>query len=116
MDDNAIKYFVESALLAAGRPLSIDHLQRLFDDDSAPEKSQIREAITKLLEDYADRGITISEVDIPEVRHHLGTHDIIVGRPNPEGTIILGVNETWNRTTGEKLAGAFEQAMSRQER
>ena len=56
--------------------------------------------------------ITLSEVDIPEVRHHLGTHDIIVGRPSSEGTIILGVNETWNRTTGEKLAGAFEQAMS----
>jgi len=62
MDDNAIKYFVESALLAAGRPLSIDHLQRLFDDDSVPEKSQIRQAITSLLEDYAERGITITEV------------------------------------------------------
>ena len=62
MDDNAIKYFVESALLAAGRPLSIDHLQRLFDDDSAPEKTQIRQAISNLLEDYEERGITITEV------------------------------------------------------
>lgn len=62
MDDNAVKYFVESALLAAGRPLSIDHLQRLFDDDSMPEKSQIREAISSLLEDYEERGITITEV------------------------------------------------------
>jgi segregation and condensation protein B len=62
MDDNAIKYFVESALLAAGRPLSIDHLQRLFDDDSVPEKSQIRQAIVDLLDDYAERGITITEV------------------------------------------------------
>lgn len=62
MDDNAIKYFVESALLAAGRPLSIDHLQRLFDDDSVPDKSQIRQAISGLLDDYADRGVTITEV------------------------------------------------------
>lgn len=62
MDDNAIKYFVESALLAAGRPLTIDHLQGLFDDDSVPEKPQIRQAIANLLDDYAERGITITEV------------------------------------------------------
>ena len=62
MDDNAIKYFVEAALLAAGRPLTIDHLQGLFDDDSVPEKSQIRQAIANLLDDYAERGITITEV------------------------------------------------------
>lgn len=62
MDDNAIKYFVESALLAAGRPLTIDNLQNLFDDDSVPEKSQIRQAISNLLDDYSERGITITEV------------------------------------------------------
>ena len=62
MDDNAIKYFVESALLAAGRPLTIDHLQALFDTDSMPEKAQIRQAISDLLEDYSERGITITEV------------------------------------------------------
>lgn len=62
MDENQIKYFVEAALLAAGRPLSIDQLQKLFDADSMPEKSQIRQAIKDLLEDYADRGITIGEV------------------------------------------------------
>lgn len=62
MDDNQIKYFVESALLAAGRPLSIDQLQKLFNDDSMPERSQIRHAINNLLEDYAERGITVREV------------------------------------------------------
>ena len=62
MDDKAIKYFVEAALLAAGRPLSIDQIQKLFDQRSAPEKSRIRQAIGSLIEDYADRGITISEV------------------------------------------------------
>ena len=62
MDDNEIKYFVESALLAAGRPLSIDQLQHLFADDSQPEKSQLRQAISSLLDDYADRGMTITEV------------------------------------------------------
>ena len=49
MDETEIKYFVESALLAAGRPLNIDQLQKLFDDASIPEKSQIRQAIGSLL-------------------------------------------------------------------
>ena len=62
MDDNEIKYFIESALLAAGRPLNIDQLQNLFDDASMPEKSQLRQAISSLLDDYADRGMTITEV------------------------------------------------------
>lgn len=62
MDETEIKHFIESALLAAGRPLNIDQLQNLFDDASAPEKSQIRQAINTLLEEYEDRGITINEV------------------------------------------------------
>jgi len=62
MDDNAIKYFTESALLAAGRPLSIDQLQKLFDVDAMPEKSQIRQAISSLQDDYEERGIKVAEV------------------------------------------------------
>lgn len=62
MDQIQIKYFIESALLAAGRPLSIDQLQNLFDGRSVPDKSEIRTAINGLLEDYEERGITITEV------------------------------------------------------
>ena len=62
MDDNEIKYFIESAWLAAGRPLKIEPLQNLFDHASMPEKSQLRQAISSLLDDYADRGMTITEV------------------------------------------------------
>jgi segregation and condensation protein B len=62
VDQNEIKYFVEAALLAAGRPLSIDQLQNLFDRNSAPDKAQLREAISNLQEDYEERGLTISEV------------------------------------------------------
>jgi segregation and condensation protein B len=62
MDDNEIKYFIESAMLAAGRPMSIDQLQSLFDGRSAPDKAQIRQAISALLDDYEHRGITITEV------------------------------------------------------
>jgi len=62
MDDNEIKYFLEAALLAAGRPLNIDQLQGLFDGRMAPEKTEIRAAIAALNEEYEDRGIVVSEV------------------------------------------------------
>jgi len=62
MDENEIKYFIEAALLAAGRPMSVDQLQNLFDGRSVPEKAQIRQAVSDLLDDYENRGITISEV------------------------------------------------------
>jgi segregation and condensation protein B len=62
MDQNEVKYFVEAALLAAGKPLSIDQLQNLFDRDSAPGKAQLREAIGSLQDEYEPRGLTITEV------------------------------------------------------
>lgn len=62
MDDTEIRYFVEAALLAAGRPLSIDQLKALFDEGSSPEKPEIRQALRDLDEEYAPRGLTIGEV------------------------------------------------------
>jgi segregation and condensation protein B len=62
MDPAEIKHFIEAALLAAGRPLNVDQLQRLFDGRMALEKSEIRQAITTLNEEYEGRGILISEV------------------------------------------------------
>jgi len=57
-----IKHFVEAALLAAERPLSVDQLQNLFDGRMAPEKAEIRQAIATLNEEYEQRGISIVEV------------------------------------------------------
>jgi segregation and condensation protein B len=62
MEATEIKHFVEAALLAAGRPLSIDQLHGLFDGRMAPQKSEIRAAIATLNEEYEERGIVISEV------------------------------------------------------
>jgi segregation and condensation protein B len=62
MDDTEIKYFIEAALLAAGRPFNVEQLQNLFDGRMAPEKSEIRKAIANLNDEYAARGITIGEV------------------------------------------------------
>ncbi len=62
MEATEIKHFIEAALLAAGRPLNIDQLKGLFDGRTAPEKAEIREAIATLNEEYAERGIVVSEV------------------------------------------------------
>ena len=62
MDELEIKYFVEAALLAAGRPLSVDQLQKLFDGRSEPDKTVIRQALQTLVDEYEERGITIAEV------------------------------------------------------
>ncbi len=62
MDELEMKHFVEAALLAAGRPLSVDQLQKLFDGRSEPDKTVIRQALQILVDEYEGRGITIAEV------------------------------------------------------
>lgn len=62
MEKNQIRNIIEAALLAAGRPLTLDQLRGLFGDDHPPEKSEIRAALTALEEDYAGRGIAVGEV------------------------------------------------------
>jgi len=62
MDKEQIKYIVEAALLAAGRPLDLNELQTLFGDDHPPSRDDLRAALVSLQEDYANRGIAVQEV------------------------------------------------------
>jgi len=62
MDAQQLKNIVESAMLAAGGPLSIDQLKGLFGDDYGPDKKEIRDVIRTLQDEYADRGIELREV------------------------------------------------------
>ncbi|MEE4184377.1 MAG: SMC-Scp complex subunit ScpB [Gammaproteobacteria bacterium] len=62
MESQQLKNIVEAALLAAGGPLTVDQLKGLFADEVAPEKSEIREQLAALTQEYADRGIEIREV------------------------------------------------------
>ena len=62
MDTNQLKYVVEAALLAAGRPLDINELRNLFGEDDPPGRDDIRTAIGSLQADYAERGIAVHEV------------------------------------------------------
>lgn len=62
MDPNKIKTIVEAALMAAGRPLSIDDLLTVFGDFARPENKAVREAISALQADYEGRAVEIKEV------------------------------------------------------
>jgi segregation and condensation protein B len=62
MENEQLKYVVEAALLAAGRPLDLNELQSLFGEDDPPGRDDLRTAIDSLQVDYANRGIAVQEV------------------------------------------------------
>lgn len=57
-----LKKILEGALFAAGRPLTVADMQDLFDLDQRPEPAEIRDAMTELAGDCADRGVEVLEV------------------------------------------------------
>ncbi len=62
MSEPQLKFILEAALLAAGGPLSLEHMQTLFPADRAPDRSRLREALAELSLDYEGRAIELAEV------------------------------------------------------
>ncbi|RRQ22932.1 SMC-Scp complex subunit ScpB [Thiohalobacter thiocyanaticus] len=62
MSDLSLKHILEAALLAAGRPLTLDQLQSLFGEAERPEKGELREALHELDAEYSGRGLELKEV------------------------------------------------------
>ena len=62
MDEQMIKNVVEAALMAAGRPLSMEQLLSVFGNGPRPDKKKIRQALDTLTEDYAERGMELVQV------------------------------------------------------
>ncbi|SRR5579883_120468 len=62
MNPEALQKIIEAALMVAGRPLPIAHIQRLFDENDQPGTDEIRNAIKALKERYTDSGIELHEV------------------------------------------------------
>jgi len=60
--EHRLKSIIEAALLAAGKPLSLDDLLALFDVTDLPERQAVRAALKELGDDYQDRGIEVLEV------------------------------------------------------
>jgi segregation and condensation protein B len=58
-----LKLVVEAALLAAGRPLSVEDLRSLFEGDSDPPgPPALHEALEAVAEDWAGRAVELREV------------------------------------------------------
>lgn len=57
-----LKQIVEGALLAAGGPLTLDHLLGLFADEERPTRDAVLDAISSLERDYQDRAIELTQV------------------------------------------------------
>jgi segregation and condensation protein B len=62
METDQLKYVIEAILLAAGRPLNIDQLLTMFDEQEKPERNAIRDAVSELQADYEPRGIDLIQV------------------------------------------------------
>lgn len=62
METKQLKDIVEAALFAAGQPLSLDSLLKLFGEQNPPARQDIRAAILDLQADYQERGISVVEV------------------------------------------------------
>jgi segregation and condensation protein B len=62
MNDQYVKNVIEAALLAAGRPLTMDELVSVFDERDGSNAEEVRAAIAALTADYDTRGLELLEV------------------------------------------------------
>src|SRR5437660_2127141 len=61
MSESYVRNVIEAALLAAGAPLPVAELMRLFGDSARPGRQQVRAALAALAAEYAGRGIELKE-------------------------------------------------------
>lgn len=62
MTDISLKHILEAALLAIGRPLSVDEMRGLFPESDQPDVPTLRAALAELATDYTERGLEVIEV------------------------------------------------------
>lgn len=62
MNHEYVKNVVEAALLAAGRPLTLDELTGVFDERDGSIADAVKAAIAALGQEYATRGLELLEV------------------------------------------------------
>ena len=61
MNESYLRNIIEAALLAAGGPLAVAELTRLFDERMRPSAQAVRAALESLAAEYAGRGIELKE-------------------------------------------------------
>jgi len=58
----SLKCILEAALLAAGEPVNLASLAKIFTDDERPSDNEICKALEELDQDYTERGLELKEV------------------------------------------------------
>jgi segregation and condensation protein B len=61
MSESYVRNVIEAALLAAGGPLPVTELARLFEESVRPAPQAMRQALTQLAAEYEGRGIELKE-------------------------------------------------------
>ncbi|HMD74443.1 MAG TPA: SMC-Scp complex subunit ScpB [Steroidobacteraceae bacterium] len=62
MNEQYVKNVIEAALLAAGRPLSLDELAAIFDERDGSAVEGVQGALAALRSEYETRGLELAEV------------------------------------------------------
>lgn len=62
MELKQIKNIIEAILMVADKPMTPKQLSGLFDKEETPELELVKQALTVLQEDYAERGVELKEV------------------------------------------------------
>ena len=62
MAETGLVQILEGAILAAGKPLTVQNLGDLFEENARPENSEIREALKQVAERCDERGFELQEV------------------------------------------------------
>lgn len=57
-----LKTILEAVILSSNVPMSLDKLQSIFTEDEVPTKSELRDALELLKQDYVGRGFELTEV------------------------------------------------------
>jgi segregation and condensation protein B len=62
MESHQLKNVVEAALLAAGKPLTVEQIRELFEEYERPGATEVREALAELVEELKGRAFELVEV------------------------------------------------------
>lgn len=62
MDPQTLKKIIEAAMLAAGKPLTLERMVTLFPEDQQPHRDAVRAALEAIATDCETRGIELREL------------------------------------------------------
>ncbi len=62
MTPEQLECIIEAALMVAGQPLTVAHIQKLFPENEIPTTIEIRDAILHLQQRYSERGVELQEI------------------------------------------------------